>query len=212
MKDALAPKERPILMSAPMVRALLDGRKTQTRRVVKPQPDGFWGGVNLEGHVFQGLLIGEDDKPHDHYWGCPYGQPGDQLWVRESWSYGVHALGSKRDEDGPFVYAATHHKQHSLDGKWRPSIFMPRCACRLLLKITNIRVEQLQDISREDAIAEGIERDGHGWKVYVPGEKVSGLPWRSPCTSYESLWRSINGPDSWDANPWVWALTFEVRS
>jgi hypothetical protein len=149
-------KERPILFSAPMVRAILDGRKTQTRRVIKEK-----------------LMRGEGA----HVNNCQYGKPGDRLWVRETFCY--------HDYLARYLY-----KADGVTGvKWKPSIFMPRIASRIMLEITGIRVERLQDISEEDAIAEG---------------------WPKSSDWYRSLWESINGQGSWVLNPWVWVIEFMV--
>lgn len=220
------PKERPILFSAPMVRALLDGTKTQTRRIVKIQsttteppylrPDGRYTYTVCEGHA-----VGEPFP-------CPYGIPGDRLWVRENYRYSLpdsiryQADGAVIITKPPASVVIPNHKLND----WRPSIHMPRWASRLTLEITEIRVQRLQDISEEDAIAEGIEcahrdEDRTFWKNYrfkSPHPK-RGKVWnpeenqivnynREPIRSYQSLWESINGPGSWDANPYVWAITF----
>lgn len=235
-------KERPILMSAPMVRATLRDLdpKTQTRRVVNAR-DLAW----MDEH--QGL------REPDNAARCPYGQPGERLWVRETWKWhgGMLAGGSNRAADGGLLYQdlvvsypadgarLTFHpdgqdwltpKQppqregevYSLrdapadfayDGEntyvdrltrwWNrkiPAIHMPRWASRILLEVTDVRVERLQDISEADALAEGIEaplspdRDSRRELAI----------WR-----YRQLWEQINGPGSWDANPWVWAISFK---
>lgn len=174
-------KERPILMSAPMVRAILAGAKRQTRRIAMPK---------------RSIEPMTDE--------CPYGQPGDRLWVRETWQSaplrGVFAY--RADPMWSGVPAPTP------DGRWRPSIHMPRCASRITLEITGVRVERLRDINEDDAIAEGIQPaalTGH-WRLY--GRGANGDMDRSPRVSYRSLWESINGQGSWDANPWVWVIEF----
>lgn len=182
-------KERPILFSAPMVRALLDGRKTQTRRIVKfPHPPEGW-----------------------HVNNCPYGQPGDRLWVRESgWERPYRTTKMMREgaDTWPrFAYAADDWSDNdradfkAFGFKPRPSIHMPRWASRILLEITGIRVERLQDISEEDARAEGCEVPA----IIYPDEPHSAY---SYVEQYRLLWESINGPGSWDANPWVWCISF----
>lgn len=203
--------ERPILFDAEMVRAILAGRKTQTRRIVQPQPGDEWHPASYgEVHklrdgefVFRNgepVVIGWGPSNHDggEAFPCPYGKPGDRLWVREAW--GEH----------PEIEACTCYKAdpgHKYDGiKWKPSIHMPRARCRMRLEVTDVRVERLQDISEEDAKAEGIEIiQGGFYKNYLGGE-VAGCS--SPELSFYSLWESINGIGSWDKNPWVWALTF----
>lgn len=221
-------KERPILFSGAMVQALLNGSKTQTRRAVKNQPEG--DGVEIMHGATKFPAYGLSDWISDKYqgygfqtddelWRCPYGQPGERLWVRECF-----ASGKKMGEDGYLtdepltIYRATDEDVQWYDGAddcpvktpWKPSIHMPRVASRLLLEITAVRVERLQDISEADAKAEGIEsRDGEGfyWRDY---ELKNGWHANHPVMSYETLWRSINGPDSWDANPWVWVVEFKV--
>ena len=188
-------KTRPILFSAPMVRAILSGTKTQTRRAVKDR------------HI--------DAAPPACFFQwlrerCTYGQPGDRLWVRETWAYGVHALAAERDEDGPFVYAADGTDQGRLCDRWRPSIHMPREASRILLEITSVRVEPLQDISEADAVAEGIARDGDGYERFHvdPDAPVGQSFTRNPVLAYRGLWDYINGGGAWDKNPLVWVIEF----
>ncbi len=179
------PRERPILFSGPMVRAILDGRKSQTRRVVKPQPacsEGF-ASLNL----------------HD----CPY-QIG-RAWVRETFAYTDEALNIQPG----YVYRATDPDWSEMEGfKWKPAIYMPRQASRITLELTSIRVERLQDISEEDAIAEGLfpnPKYPHA-KLYT-WDGVQGNS-NNPCYAYQLLWESINGANSWAENPWVWVVTF----
>lgn len=197
-------KDRPILFSAPMVRALLDGSKTQTRRVAK---------LTDAAHVKEprGHRRWHPADP-DATKASPYGQPGDKLWVRETWAHGVHALAAKRDEDGPFVYAATDSVQHRLGNKWTPGIHMFRYASRITLKITGVRVERLQDISEVDALAEGVY-DGTACKCAEPLDFVRscgncGGRLIDSIGLYRALWEHLNGPGSWDANPWVWVIEF----
>jgi len=213
-------KERPILFSSPMVRALLDGRKTQTRRVCKASIvstslEGVDDGVATFSRLY-GDGPGYDVQEDVYQLRSPYGKPDDRLWVRETWAHHVQAIGAKRDEDGPFVYAADGElaKQYRLGDKWKPSIFMPRCASRILLEIIAVRVERLQDISYDDALTEGI-RDCT--KICpdevnnITGETIHEtarrLKW--PQREYRFLWESLHGADSWDANPWVWVIEFK---
>lgn len=201
-------KESPILFNAPMVRAILDGRKTQTRRIAKVNGEGCKDGfiTPLAGFVPRSI------ENHISY--CPYGKPGDRLWVRETWSKSKQPYLS-----GHIFYRAdgeTNGKQFALsyverESKWRPSIHMPRSASRILLEVANVRVERLKDISDEDAIAEGIEQEpgtSH-WKNYdtSPG---GWRYWESPIQSYRTLWESINGKGSWDLNPFCWVIEFKV--
>lgn len=215
--------ERPILMSAPMVRAILSGAKIQTRRVIKPQPsEHHW--QSLPGHrlevsePFQATdgrmhVRFSHSIPQNRLWdragsaNCPYGSPGGKLWVRETWAHGIHAMAAARDEDGPWVYAADGEraKQGRLGDRWRPSIFMPRAASRITLEVVGIRVERLQDILCGDAEAEGIvEQPGGGWGL----ADSTHYHFTDPRASYWSLWEAINGPGSVEANPWVWVVEF----
>jgi hypothetical protein len=191
-------KERPILFSAPMVRALLDGSKTQTRRVVKPR-DLAW----MDEH--QGL------REANNATRCPYGQPGDRLWVREthapqadcwgSWERWLRGAGG----EAPILHYAADFKPFQNDNgfvirkpfieKWRPSIHMPRWASRIDLEVTGVRVERLQDIGESDCYAEGIRHAD----VWGDGTAVG---------FYRTLWEQINGAGSWAANPWVWVIEF----
>ncbi len=184
--------ERPILFSAPMVRAILAGRKTQTRRIVKPAPVGLWGGTDLHTHTFVGITNGPKgaaEHPVDHCWNCPYGKPDDLLWVRETWAkYGDQV-----------EYRASPICGGDPDGGWRPSIFMPRAHSRITLRVTDVRIERLNDISPEDAAAEG-------W----PGpDEDNSIASAYPIAWYARLWDQINGPRSYDTNPWVWVVAFE---
>jgi hypothetical protein len=195
-------KERPILFSAPMVRALLNGTKTQTRRMVKPQPDY----VNSLGIPFW-----PDGKGPVDYRLCPYGQAGDRLWVRETWA---------PDADIPngTIYRADPggDYQDTSDGfKWHPSIHMHRWRSRITLEIADVRVERLQDINGQDSIAEGIKRHITGLEgctISTFQDYLTGATDRAARQSYQTLWESINGPGSWETNPWVWVITFKPVS
>lgn len=222
-------KERPILFSAPMVRALLDGRKTQTRRVVKPQPSA--------GHSFAGFTTHSTHTPDEGkaVWGagdtraqlraahrvrCPYGRPSDRLWVKETWrpraSFGPWDLdityaadGEQRTiRDGEFGERDWTMPKAAATGNVSP-LFMPRWASRITLEITDVRVQRLHDISDADAIAEGVDLER-----YVPVRDAGGMHTcgeaepTDPVQEYRDLWESINGAGAWDANPWVWAITF----
>ncbi|WP_293373578.1 hypothetical protein [Nevskia sp.] len=176
---------RPILFSGPMMRALLEGRKTQTRRVVKfPAKPPLIS--TIDSWMVNGVRVGR----------CPYGQPGDLLWVREA-----HAM----DDDGHRGWPLFRADGASLPilppsrkpARWKPGIHMPRWASRLTLRITDVRVQRLHDCSRGDAMAEG-----------CPFANMQHGP--DPRRWYADSWESINGLGSWDANPWVWALTFGV--
>lgn len=228
-------KEHPILFSTPMVQAILEGRKTQTRRVAKvtnpnvnefltfsTDPDATWPA----NYGFGALMV----TP----WGnleavkFPYGQVGDILWVRESFTVlePEHVVGGMANR---FVYKANvkegsesdeirqEYILHGWPYQWKPSIHMPREACRLRLKITDIRVERLQDISEADAMAEGVKFTDFGrdqWNMQHRGFHVLEVTGPEQClatarTAFGNLWEKINGPASWDINPWVWAITFE---
>jgi hypothetical protein len=199
--------ERPILFSAPMVCALLDGRKTQTRRLINIKPTGdildfVKVGTDQSGRpVYE--MKGKDGQqiyiPQGKHLQTPHYSPrfaiGDRLWVKETWSIpDAYLDGSKPDL---VVYRAT---PWAVPGAWRPSIFMLRWASRLTLIVTDVRVERLQDISEADAFAEGIER------IQFPERGDWGWPQRK----YREIWENINGAGSWDKNPWVVAATFEV--
>lgn len=212
---------RPILFSGPMVRAILEGRKTQTRRVVNPQPvvdisrrseerrtwhvEVEWKGVCTRHHGFAGL--GHGDKEMLASWAekeCPYGTIGDRLWVRETWgvscAYSVDFTGRmirEREWGNWFDYRAT--MEPVIGGwAWKPSIHMPRQFSRITLEITDVRVERLQEISVGDAKAEGIEpflnRDGTAWRA-----------------GFQLGWNEINAKRgySWESNPWVWVISFK---
>lgn len=196
-------KERPILFSAPMVRALLAGTKTQTRRVVNERSHQLLSAAAQVGECHALDAISPATINDQATWAqfCPYGAPGDRLWVRETWAHSIHAMAAMSDEDGPFVYAATHRVDQRLGEKWRPSIHMPRYACRLKLEITGVRVERLNAISDVDALSEGIDRHD----VLTDGDPPPG--WHRG--TFEKLWERINGPESWVANPWVWVVEFK---
>lgn len=217
-------KERPILFSAPMVRALLAGTKTQTRRIVKPQP--FSVALVASGnHLFDYRTDLNDYSrvvPMDKAVTlCPYGAPGDRLWVRETWAVS-HALDHLKPREVPkgsglVYYAATENLGGLLK---RPSIFMPRWACRITLEVTGVRVERLQAISEGDAIAEGVEWNKcptHQTQQSVDAQAMArriGMAAHYEAEidypgGYRLLWESINGPASWDANPWVWVVEFK---
>lgn len=230
-------KERPILMSAPMVNAILEGRKTQTRRIVKSKSD-----LNHYNKVF---VLSRDEynndvasefkekvvakKPMALFFRnfinnldieCPYGNIGDRLWVRETF---FEVYNDRFQPTGKYCYAATHqgyvsvldydgsikiNKDGSDASPWKPSIHMPRKASRIFLEITGICVERLQEISEDDAIAEGILFNGDYdlWWDYQREQWIC----VDPIDSYKSLICKINGPDTWVKNPWVWVVKFKV--
>lgn len=202
-------KERPILFNAEMVKAILSGRKTQTRRMVKFPLRDVNMGCELAGNELAGEVKAGD------YSNCPLGKPGDQLWVRETWSdvnnagcpsVAYRADGEVRDlgeEDGEEAdpnlekyWFATWYPDliNGTEGRWRPSIHMPRWASRINLLISGVRVERLDDISLHDARCEGIvDHHNVGQEKYL----------------FSRLWRDIYGEESWSDNPWVWVIEFE---
>lgn len=185
--------ERPILFSDPMVRAILAGAKTQTRRIMKPQPTRVDGGVPF----------GDGPKwaraaPGSAVIGCPHGKRGDRLWVREA----HYIIGEYREVFFRATQDSNNSPTLSWPGPWRPSIHMPRWASRITLEVTGVLVERLQEISNDDAKAEGAEFwRNDGTLTEVP-------PSIAHRHEFEDLWTSINGADSWNANPFVWVVTF----
>lgn len=207
-------KERPILFSTEMVRAILEGRKTQTRRIVKKQPHGAGEWVRqLASWLFPNV------NPYIKL-KCPYGQPGDRLWVRETW-FNDMSFGSPEyyyRANGEFDEQFERHRLGQVGPfKWRPSIFMPREASRILLEVMDVRVERLQDISEEDAKAEGVTDvefypdDGFPLSVghMVGKDDGNTMLHTTRVKAYSTLWESINGKGSWDKNPWVWVIEFK---
>lgn len=186
-------KEHPILYSGPMVRAILAGRKTQTRRMAK-----FTAGGHLKEP--RGHRRWHRDDPNAVF-ACPYGQPGDRLWVRETFCLDA-------DDNGMTAFRADNWLEcPSADGKWKPSIFMERRQSRITLEIVSIRVERLQAINEADACAEGVSEI----KTQELGSDNVIRPLTiSAVKCYRSLWNHINGfgSGSWEANPWVWVLEF----
>jgi len=202
-------KERPILFSAPMVRAILAGTKTQTRRIIK--------GMALEWLRPSGFTPEFTAAPENGL--CPYGKPGDVLWVRETFRRDIDRYHARNlvvyRADDAVSNAATDAAFEFPDVDWRPSTHMPRWASRLSLRIKSVRVERLQAISEADAWAEGCMRgdpdDAGGW---FPADEPdpSGIGergWDCARDWFADLWESINGHDSWEANPWVWAIEFK---
>ena len=200
-------RERPILFNGAMVRAILSGEKTQTRRALRPQPyidangNFCWNGSNFgqdtAGVPLARTLASQIPSSRNGRVFCPFGKIGDRLWVRESWQFEINAMGSAREEDGPFVYAAdTYQTGRRIEERWRPSIHMPRWACRLVLEITAVRVERLQAISTQDCLAEGITTR---FKVADAADDLR--------IQFRDLWNDTGG--DWDSNPWVWVIEFK---
>jgi hypothetical protein len=239
--------ERPILFKGEMVRAILDGRKTQTRRVMKvqPYPDSI---VTVE-HYHPTVIDRHGDMQpgpeifgahwDDGEYGCrsPYGAPGDMLWVREAWR-----AWSQYDDWPPSRLPPGVDVQYIADAsapwssRYRSPRYMPRWASRITLRITDIRVERLQDISEDNARTEGCEArpfPGPWWQGYrdlgdgqlfhqqavgetppewmIEPKKMPATPWldRSARDGFRSIWMGLYGPDAWDENPWVWVIEFE---
>ena len=228
-------KERPILFSGPMVRAILDGRKTQTRRVVKPRHEGgvIVGPAAELGHARETWGGGQGRAWHTECVPCPYGQPGDALWLRETWRVAKHHDATKssdlrprsmtvhyraggfacndrpRREGKPEWMFFDEEPRGVTFGKWRPPMFMPRWASRISLLVESVRVERLQEISILDSHAEGVGGT-YGETGINLGFKGANHEWdnKTAVEQYAWLWESINGAGSWDANPWVWVIEF----
>lgn len=200
-------KERPILMSAPMVRSLLDGSKTQTRRVVKMPAS--WDCIVYADWGSGWWPYRSDDGESPNYdnneipLNCPYGQAGDRLWVREThrpvWGQTPGYLTGVDYRADPRERWERLGDQIGTPLKWTPSLYMRREHSRILLEITSVRVERLQDIGVEDIEAEG---------VATSDEVIMEHGCRARVLDYQRLWESINGAGSWGANPWVWVVEF----
>lgn len=228
---------RPLLMAGPMVRSTIDGIKTQTRRIVKPQPfldamGNFCSPGKKGQHSCWGQRIDGAPCTRDFVKSrCPYGVPGDLLYVKENHyitndGHNEYAVFSA-DESKVREHAATLKRIKGTipeniwerHAKLRPSIHMPRKYSRLTLEITDVRVERLQDMegqhpSESDAIAEGVNKIHHGDGAYYYSafrNEPHPKNWCDPTDAYRELWESINGAGSWDLNPWVWVLTFAVH-
>ena len=227
---------RPLLMAAPMVRSTIEGIKTQTRRIVKPQPF-----LDAMGNF---CTPGKPGRPYS-CWGqhidgspctrnftksrCPHGVQGNLLYVKETWAVGKCADGLKPRElsRGCWIYEngglwyEGQEPTHPISprGAPRSSLVMPRWASRLTLEITDVRVERLQDMegqhpSESDAIAEGVNKIHHGDGAYYYSafrNEPHPKNWCDPTDAFRELWEKLNGKGSWDANPWVWVLTFKVH-
>lgn len=233
--------ERPIIFNAEMVRAVLDGRKTQTRRIVKPQPElTKTSGFSWNGAVYG---AGSDDRETNRNFAhvkCPFGRPGDRLWVRETWAVVSHAFSddglmidyvpdrpAKAVHEKPFgkgyysghtIYAADGgftwaDDDGCVDGRscWKPSVHMPRWASRIDLEITGVRVERLQALSPCDAVREGlIKLPASGRYCLNAGAQYFGGASHDAREVFSWLWSSIYGEKSWQANPWVWVVEFKM--
>lgn len=223
-------KERPILFSAPMVRAILDGRKSQTRRVMKHQPPDDVAPITVARYHPTIIDRHGDEAPGDEVFGaysedgvwgckCPYGEPRDRLWVRETWrgvveinppgkttELGVARYVPDQEYCRRVEYQATHERDSE---PWRPSIHMPRWASRITLEITGVRAERLQSISEDDAIAEGVDGPMCAAAVGRAPSRHKLLP--AAVHGYAHLWDSLNSGrgQGWDTNPWVWVVEFK---
>lgn len=229
-------KERGMIFNGEMVRAILDGRKTQTRRPIKWKQTRFTEiGEREDGSKWPW----SEDAEHacDFWHPCPFGAVGDRIWVRETWSdvnldgapavayraddevYDLMENESLLDEDGAFNYQDTRVSKYQfaawhsdlisgIEGNWRPSIHMPRWASRILLEITGVRVERLNAISEEDARAEGII-DGGCLNCGEPEPCGCANPEPDATDAFAYLWQSIYGQESWNADPWVWVIEFK---
>lgn len=222
--------ERPILFSGEMVNAILKGRKTQTRRVIKPQPvqdpDGSW---RIEMHPRSGYNVERTMRNYlpDR---CPYGEPGDCLWVREVFQvvepWGSvdgewigddimeidGRLGSEKPELIGGWWSVVYKADADICSWWRSPIHMPRWASRITLEIVNVRVERLQEITHEDALAEGIKETKEDHYYLAPLAGVPDFPWTQLIPAFASLWNHINKERGfgWDINPWVWVIEFKA--
>ncbi len=230
--------DRPMLFSGPLVRAIREGRKTETRRPMKPQPvldsDGRWAWPCSSA---RGFIHFDDPQGREQLAAhCPIAEKGDRLWVRETWRttpgsaafLGVDKrveVEYRADESKRLIESEAGHryfwdKGHKRSG-WTPSIHMPRWASRLNLRITEVRAEQVQDITNDGALAEGIGRRSaleqvqeYKNSINAVGMTTTGLLPNPQGTAerreFTKLWKQIYGPESWDTNAWVWVLRFEV--
>ncbi|HDZ9611676.1 TPA: hypothetical protein RU040_002475 [Klebsiella pneumoniae] len=210
-------KERGMIFNAEMVRAILDGRKTQTRRIMAPQPaDDIERCIfpNPEAIGWKSSLRHKHGSTTAHF--CHYGKPGDRIWVRETWNKYGGLLTYRADHD----WIDDMRKETVCTAKWVPSIHMPRWASRILLEITDVRVERVNAISPEDAESEGLERTnftGFGDEPGLPSYPEPDVyfdplkkQWKEyPPEAFAGLWESIYGEGSWQANPWVWVIEFK---
>jgi hypothetical protein len=213
-------REIPIIFNTDMVKAILDSRKTMTRRTKGldkiPQDSAFYT-YKYNNSIIDLAYAHAFKKIYKGVWvnheivACPYGEPGDLLWVRETFSKTM-----LQDEAGWFtVYKADGD---DVAAPWKPSIHMPKSAARIWLKVKEVRVERLQDITTEDAISEGLENftitDQTNYQTYYKDYLIKSIGhwYPNPIKSFQSLWISINGSETWDENPWTWVITFEVLS
>lgn len=201
-------KERGMIFNSEMVRAILSGQKTQTRRIVKCDFQ------EIAGRDDGSLWPWREDCEHaeDYWYPCTFGDVGDRIWVRET--HHLDQYGYTYKADGDWIKEMRESGAFGCDEKWTPSMHMKRCASRILLEITNVRVERLNDISEQDAIAEGIDTDwlAESQDNYdcIADHNMTGRPTAKGHFSY--LWQSIYGDDEskcWEKNPWVWVIEFK---
>jgi len=200
-------KERPIIFKGWSVRAILAGRKTMTRRVVRGVVQTHDLLKNIDDRAIIGVRADDGSLVHGSNVKCPYGVPGDRLWVRETWSIdgggasGYWVVYRANIDASPVIIGRDDECQRLFDyqrGEWRPSIHMPRWASRILLEITDIRVERVRDISHEDSIAEGMSLDK--LNNYGTGSIAR--------DAFAETWDSIHGPGAFERNDWVWVISF----
>ncbi|VGG02344.1 morphogenetic protein [Klebsiella pneumoniae] len=217
-------KERGMIFNGEMTRAILDGRKTQTRRIMKVQPSEDFTPMNMAletDYKARWYTPGVVDKDgylqpaskkvfgvsnENEGYSCPFGAVGDRIWVRETWArYNI----DQNSHD--IAYRATTPADWPEEGRWRPSIHMPRWASRILLEITNVRVERLNAISEEDAEVEGIDMealyDSQDCYDCIADHNMTGRP--TVTGAFKYLWESIYGEEGWKSNPWVWVIEFK---
>ena len=212
-------KERGIIFNAEMVRAILDGRKTQARRIINPQPEL----TQKSGFKWKGGLFGagSDDRETNRNFAhkkCPLGKVGDRLWVRETWQGPlINYTDNEPQFKGHHIFEKSDNCVYKADGLaapefidsddnlkqgWRPSSNMPRWASRITLEITDVRVERLQSISEEDAKEEGFDNS--------QSDAANSIGWfEKPIRAFRRDWENINGTDGWNSNPWVWVIEFK---
>lgn len=200
-------KFHPILFSTLMVQAILENRKTQTRRVIK-LPNYHPSAVEKQKDkmTIKDWILYDGNQEVIGNLKCPYNL-GDVLWVRETFA-AANSLTKGGNEFSHYVFKADNNSLHN-HFKWKPSLFMPKEACRLFLKIKSIRVQQLHDISEEDAIAEGVESKDNQWRDYYYKDSEPIFGTRTATRSFRTLWYLINGVDSFLQNPFVWVYEFE---
>lgn len=222
-------KEHPIIFKTEMVKAILEGKKTQTRRVMNPQPEEGYGSitvgyyhptkVNKDGEQYPGdEVFGAYTDDGEWGWISPYGQVGDHLWVRETWATSKRLDRFSPNYIGKAGTVALWYKTNDnqidnpieVRGKWRPSIHMPRWASRITLEITNIRVQRLQDVSADDAFEEGMSKEIATHLGLSTHESQEEFNFTACRRVFHELWDSINSKRgySWGNNPFVWVLSF----